>query len=119
MKPGLVPLLCRALIVSLMSLSFQSGAAMIGTDQATRPATQSDRVQIQSLLTRAEVANQLQALGVDVKMAQDRVSLMTDDEARTLADTVNSVPAGADGGLVVVIIVLAIFAWWWWYRNLR
>ena len=119
MKPGLVPLICRALIVSLMSLSFQSGAGMIGTDQATTPATQADRVQIQNLLTRAEVANQLEALGVDVKMAQARVSAMSDDEARALAGTLNSVPAGADGGLVVVIIVLAIFAWWWWYRNLR
>jgi hypothetical protein len=102
-----------------MFLSSQSGAGMIGTDQATTPASQTDRAQIQNLLTRAEVANQLEALGVDVKMAQERVSAMSDDETRVLAGTLNSVPAGADGGWVVVLIVLAIFAWWWWYRNLR
>src|SRR5207237_10440408 len=94
-----VAVICRLLIMSMLFLSVQSTAGMIGTDQAAGAATgQSDRAQISSMLSRADVANQLQALGVDVRAAQDRVAALTDDEARALADKINSLPAGASSG---------------------
>jgi hypothetical protein len=91
---------------------------MISTEE-TAAAAHSEKAQIQTFLTRAEVVNELQSLGVDLKMARERVSAMTDDEARNLAGALTNIPAGADGGWIVVIIVLALFSWWWWYRNLR
>ena len=113
-------MLCRFLIVSLLFLSFQSTAGMIGTHQVAGVASaQADRVQIQTALSRAEVANQLQAMGIDVAMAKDRVAAMTDAEARSLAGQLDAVPAGAssDGWWIVAIVVVAVLAWWYWGRR--
>ena len=113
-------MLCRFIIVSLLFVSFQSTAGMIGTDRvAGVSSAQADRVQIQTALSRAEVANQLQAMGVDVSMVKDRVASMTDEEARSLAGKLDAVPAGAssDGWWIVAIVVIAVLAWWYWGRR--
>ena len=113
-------MICRCLIVSLLFLSFQSTAGMIGTHQvAGVPSAQADRAQIQTALSRADVASQLQAVGVDVAMAKDRVAAMTDDEARSLAGKLDAVPAGAgsEGWWIVAIIVVAVLVWWYWGRR--
>jgi hypothetical protein len=108
------------MIVCLMCLSYQSTAGMIGTDQAAGIAAVRDaRAQIQTVLARAEVSNQLQTMGIDPKTVQDRVAVLTDDEARDLAGKLHSVPAGASGGWAIAILVLVIMGFWWWYRNLR
>lgn len=111
--------ICRMLIVSLLLLSFQSTAGMIGTDQVANAAPQSERAQIQTLLSRADVASQLQGMGVDVNAAKDRVAAMTDDEARSLAGKLHSVPAGADsqGWWIAAVVVVAVLAWWYWARR--
>ena len=113
-------MICRMLIVSLLFFSYHASAGMIGTDQVVTAAPQTDRAHIQSLMSRAEVASQLQALGVDVNAAKARVAAMTDDEARSLAGKLHSVPAGADGDgwlVAAVIIVAAVVLWWWWARR--
>ena len=112
-------MICRFLIVSLMFFSFHSTAGMIGTDQIVAASPQSDRANIQNLLSRAEIASQLQSLGVDVNAAKDRVAAMTDDEARTLSGKLHTVPAGAsdDGWWVVAIVVVVIAVWWFWARR--
>jgi hypothetical protein len=120
MKSGPIAMICRMLIVSLLFFSYQSTAGMIGTEQiASPPSAQSDRTQIQSALSRAEVASQLQALGVDVKLAQDRVAALTDDEARSLAGKLPTLPAGAgdEGWWIAAIIVIGVLVWWWWARK--
>ena len=119
MKSGRIAMICRMLIVSLLFFSYQSTAGMIGTESiASAPSAQTERMQIQSALSRAEVASQLQALGVDVKLAQARVAAMTDDEARSLAGKLPTAPAGADDGWVIVaVIVVAVLLWWWWARR--
>ena len=112
-------MICRMLIVSLLFFSYHASAGMIGTDQVVSAAPQTDRAQIQNLMSRADVVNQLQALGVDVNAAKARVAAMTDDEARSLAGKLHSVPAGADsdGWLIVAVIVIAVALWWWWARR--
>ena len=111
--------ICRLLIVSLLFFSFQTSAGMIGTDQVASASPQADRMHIQSMLTRAEGASQLQALGVDLKAAQDRVAAMTDEEARSLAGKLHSAPAGADsdGWWIAAVVVVAVLIWWWWARR--
>src|SRR5688572_25658840 len=120
MKSGSIATICRMLVVSLLFFSYQSSAGMIGTESiAAAPSAQSERMQIQSALSRAEVASQLQALGVDVKLAHERVAAMTDDEARTLAGQLPTLPAGADsnGWVIAAVIVVAVLLWWWWARR--
>jgi hypothetical protein len=117
MKSRFVAVVCRLLIVSLAFLSYQSTAAMIGTDQvAVAGAAQGDRALIGSMLSRADVARQLQSFGVDVKTAQERVAALTDDEARSLAGKLQQVPAGASssGWWIAAIVVVALLLWWRW-----
>ncbi len=118
MKSGFVAAVCRVLVVSLAFVSYQSTAAMIGTDQvAISGVVQGDRALISSVLSRTEVARQLQGLGVDVKSAQDRVAALTDEEARALAGKLHQVPAGADGnGWAIAAIVIVGFLLWWRWR---
>ena len=68
---------CRALVVSLLALSFQTAnAGMIGADQAAAPST--DRAAVLSVLSRAETAAHLHAQGIDPSLARARVAAMTD-----------------------------------------
>jgi hypothetical protein len=113
-------IICRVLIVSLIVFSFQSASAgMIGTDRLTGlGSVQADRTHISELLAREDVSRQLQALGVDVKAAQDRVAMLTDDEARSLAGKLQSAPAGASSEWwIAVAIVIVVVAWWFWGRR--
>jgi hypothetical protein len=115
MKSTLKRMLCRILIVATAMLPFQMGqASMIGTDQAVAAATaQSDRALVSSFLTRAQTASELQSLGIDAKAAGERVAAMTDEEVRTLAGKIRSMPAGADGTTVAVVLIVAAFLIWW------
>ena len=117
MKSGFVTTVCRVLIVSLMFLSFQSTDCMIGTDQVSvSGSAQADRALVSSVISRADVARQLQAFGVDVKTAHDRVAALTDDEARSLAGKLHQIPAGADstGWIIAAVIIIAVLLWWRW-----
>ena len=110
---SIVRMICRFMIVSLVFMSFQSTAAMIGTDQIA--TTQNERTQIHSLLARADVTKQLQAMGVDTKVVQERVAALTDEEARSLAGKLNSVPAGAsDGWWILAAVIVGLIVWWRW-----
>lgn len=111
---------CRALVVSLLALSFQTAnAGMIGADQAAAAgAAQTDRSMVLSYLSRAETASQLQAQGIDPDMARERVAAMTDQEVRTLAQDMQTAPAGAlssGGWLAVVLIAAAV--WYFAFRK--
>lgn len=121
MKSTLFKGLCRLLVVTLTVLSFQTAnAAMIGADQvATAYNAQADREVVLNLLSRAEVSNQLQSMGLDPKLAKDRVAAMTDEEVHTLAGKIDQLPAGANisgwGWFAIVVVIAAIvyFAFGW------
>lgn len=110
-----VRLLCRLLVVSLLFFSFQTArAGMIGTDQIA--SSQADRAAVTTLLSRADVSSQLRSLGVDPVAAQDRVAVMTDEEVRSLAGQLDTLPAGAMANgwwwvIAAVVIAIAFYAW--------
>jgi Family of unknown function (DUF6627) len=109
---------CRALVVSLLALSFQTAnAGMIGADQAAAGAAQADRGMVLSYLSRAETAAQLEAQGIDAAMARERVALMTDQEVRTLAQDMQTAPAGADAVGWVAVILIAGAVWYFFFRK--
>jgi len=107
---------CRALVVSLLALSFQTAnAGMIGADQAAAGAAQTDRGMVLSYLSHAETAAQLQAQGIDPAMARERVAAMTDQEVRTLAQDMQTAPAGAMSDLGWLVLIAAAAAVWYFY----
>ena len=110
-------LICRLLIVLMAWTPYQiAQAGMIGTDQVVASSSQVDRTTVLNFVNRADVAGQLQSFGIDASTAKDRVAAMTDEELRTIAGRIDSMPAGADGaGLLVLIIIIAVI-WWVWKR---
>ena len=119
MQFAAIRMICRFLVVSMMLLPFQTiQAGMIGTDQmASVASAQADRASVLSLMSRSDVASQLQTLGLDPKVAKDRVAAMTDEEVRSLAGKLDSLPAGASNGWVwAAVIIIAIVIWFAWKR---
>lgn len=109
---------CRALIVSMLALSFQTASAgLIGADQAAPGAAQTDRAAVLEVLARADTASQLQAMGVDPLQARDRVAAMSDQEVAQLAADIRQAPAGADGGTVLAVLVIAAAIWYFAFRR--
>lgn len=109
---------CRALIVSMLALSFQgAGAAMIGADRASPTSAQADRTVVMGVLERADTVAQLQAQGIDLAQARERVAAMNDQEVSRLAADIQSAPAGADAGTVVAVIVVAAALWYFFVRR--
>ena len=109
---------CRVLIALMIWTPYQiAQAGMIGTDQVVQ-SSRTDRGAILSFVNRAEVAGQLQAFGIDTSTAKDRVAAMTDEEARLLAGTLQSQPAGGvEAWVVVLVLVLIAGGVWWYYKR--
>jgi len=109
---------CRALVVSLLALSFQTaGAGMIGADQAAAGGASVDRGLVLTVLGRAETAAQLQTQGIDPDAARARVAAMTDQEVQALAADMQTAPAGglSSGGWLAVVLVAGLV----WYFAVR
>jgi hypothetical protein len=120
MKFAAIRMVCRFLVLSMMLLPFQTiQAGMIGTDQmASVASAQTDRASVLNLLSRSDVASQLQVLGLDPKVAKDRVAAMTDEEVRSLAGQLSTLPAGADNGWwIAAVIIIGVVIWWAYYRR--
>lgn len=117
MKSGFARALCRLLAALMIWTPFQiAHAGMIGTDQAVSTASQADRSTVLGFVTRADVASQLQSLGLDAASAQDRVAALSDSEVQYLADRIHSAPAGADAAGILLLLVVIGVIWWVWKR---
>jgi uncharacterized protein DUF6627 len=117
MKSAWAKTICRLLVVLMVWTPYQvAQAAMIGTDQVAVTSSQADRSAVLSFVTRADVAGQMQALGLDAATAKDRVAAMTDTEVSYLAGQIESLPAGADTMGVILIILVIAAIWWVWKR---
>ena len=109
----------RALIALMIWMPYQiATAGMIGSDQVTVTSPQADRTTVLNFLSRSDVANKLQTLGIDPSTANDRVAAMSDQEVQSLAGQINAMPAGAmsTGAAVLLIIIIAAAVWWFWQR---
>src|SRR5438309_10583394 len=110
--------LCRILIALMVWTPFQMAqAGMISTEQVTSTARHGDRTTLLNMLSRADVASQLQVLGINPAQAKDRVQAMSDQEIAALANRLDSLPAGASSGAVLLIIVIAAAVWWYMYKR--
>ena len=99
-----------ALSISNVASFPTAHAALISTGQVAQAATQ-DRIAISTVLARPEIQAELIRRGVSVDEANQRVAALTDDEARTLSQQLDSLPAGGIdvlGTALIVFIVLLI-----------
>ena len=96
-------LISGALIVSIagLGLPLPASAGMVATDTAVAAAA---RDHISGILERAEVRAQLEARGISPAEVKARVAALTDAEAAQLAQQIDSLPAGADGGAVGAVV---------------
>ena len=110
-------IICRLMIALMIWTPYQiAQAGMIGTDQAVSTTSQADRNAVLGFVSRAEVASQLQALGIDSSTAMDRIAALTDQEVQALAGRIHSVPAGADGAGLLLLVIIIAGVWWFWKR---
>jgi len=103
--------ICRLVMLSTIVLPYSAHtqAALIGTEQAVaRVQAQSERDKVRSFVARADVQNQLAGLGLSAAGASERVNALTDDEVQQLAGKIDSLPAGADAGVVTVLLVIVL-----------
>jgi len=109
MKSVWARMLCRLLMVLMVWSPMQlAQAGLIGTDRSV----------VVEFLDRAEVARELQSLGVDLAAAKDRVAAMTDQEVQEIAGRIQAVPAGAsDAATIIIILLIAAAVWWIWFRR--
>lgn len=102
-----------ALIAGALALFCGSASAeIVGTEQ-TLP--QSDRDRVRTFLNREGVEDQLKALGVAPEIAGQRVQALSDEEIRTIAGKLDTLPAGAaltstDLILILLIVILVLVA---------
>ena len=109
---------CRALVISVLALSFQTAhAGLIGADQAAAGTPSPERAMVLSSLERSEVIAQLQAAGVDPIAARERVKAMSEQEVQALAQDIQAAPAGgiSTWGWVAIVLVAALI----WYYAIR
>ncbi len=119
MTQGFMKMMSRLLVVSLLLLPFQAlQAGMVTTDQVSvTTSAAATRAAVLSTVSRADVASQLQAMGIDNTAAQARVAAMTDDEVQSLANQIDSLPAGAKsstGWVIAAVVIVAILVWYNW-----
>jgi len=120
MSKFFVRLVSRLLVVCLIGVPFQVSAGMIGTsDVVTAAQAAAARTTVASFLNRTDVTNQLQALGLTAKAAQERVAALTDEEVAKLAGQLDSLPAGAwsDGATAAAVILIAFLVWYFLIRQ--
>ncbi|HLA32740.1 MAG TPA: PA2779 family protein [Pseudomonas sp.] len=86
-------------------------AGMISTEEVVATqVVQADRDKVDDFLNRASVQEKMQAMGVQAAFAKDRVNALTTEEAATLAQRIDALPAGGalDTMDIVIILLIAI-----------
>jgi hypothetical protein len=106
-------LFAHTLITSFLFLGFTQSvqASMISTEQVVSAvAAEQNRQKVSAAFSRADVQAELQKMGINTDDAKARVAAMTDAETASVAQQVDSLPAGGDGilGTLVFIFVLLL-----------
>jgi len=82
-------------------------AGIVGTEIIVSTAqAQQDRTQIMNLLDRKDIQEQLVSHGVTAEQAKARVDSLSDAETHTLANQLNTLPAGGDSSILGVIVLI-------------
>jgi len=82
------------------------GTAEVAAAQA--PVRSDGHARLTAALDRADVVAGLQARGVSVEQARERVAALTDAEAAHVADQIDQAPAGAADALGVILFIFVL-----------
>jgi hypothetical protein len=106
----------RVISLALVSAGFAqiSFAGVVGTDYMLEAeARNASLARVESLIAREDVAQQLQAFGVDQAIVQERLQGLTQAELITLESQFNQQIAGGDalgviGAVFLVLLILEL-----------
>lgn len=106
----------RILSIALVTAGFTqaSWAGMVGTDYIVEAnAREASLARVEALLASDDVATQLQSLGVDKAVIQDRLKGLTNTELASLAGQIDQQVAGGDalaliGAVFLVLLILEL-----------
>jgi hypothetical protein len=97
--------------LSFAGLVQSAQATLIGTAEvaaAQTPVRSDGHARLTAALDRADVVAGLQARGVSVEQARERVAALTDAEAAHVADQIDQAPAGAADALGVILFIFVL-----------
>jgi hypothetical protein len=84
-------------------------AGVVGTADAVAAArSDNPRATVDATLARADVRAKLLELGVDPLALEGRLAALSDQEVASLADRIESAPAGGDALAVIGIVFLVL-----------
>ena len=103
------------LSVSLLNMGAMSAAtaAIVDTSALVTTDREADLGAIRARLARADVRAQMEQMGVDATVVEQRVSRLNDRELHQLAADMRNAPAGGDalaliGAVFVVLLILEV-----------
>jgi hypothetical protein len=109
LRRGVALVLAVVMFVISMPLGVAQ-AALVSTEQVlAASAGAADRARVLAFLDRAEIREQIVALGVDPNEAAARVAALSDAQVREIAGQLDQLPAGQGAVGVVVGAILIIF----------
>jgi hypothetical protein len=109
LRRGVALVLAVTMLVISMPLGVAQ-AALVSTEQVLAQGDgATDRARVLAFLDRAEVREQIAALGVDPNEAAARVAALSDAQVREIAGQLDRLPAGQGAVAAVVGAILIIF----------
>lgn len=101
-------------VLSITLFAQVSWAQMISTETLiSNPVSISEHDKVVQFIAREDVAKTFEKMGVDPKMAEQRIASMSNEELSTVSSQIDTLPAGGDfggivGAIVFVFVVLLI-----------
>ncbi|MFA6187667.1 MAG: PA2779 family protein [Sulfuricurvum sp.] len=101
-------------VLSITLFTQVSFAQMASTEAVLSPSMSvASHEKVTQFIAREDVAKTFEQMGVDSKMVEKRIAMMSDEEVSTIASKIDTLPAGGDfggivGAIVFVFIVLLI-----------
>jgi hypothetical protein len=109
LRRGVALLLAVVMLVVSMPVG-AARAALVTTDEVLAQSDgASDRERVLAFLERADVREQIVALGVDPTEAAARVATLSDAQVREIAGKIDQLPAGQGVLVAVISAILIIF----------
>jgi hypothetical protein len=114
LRRGVALVLAVVMLVISMPLGVAQ-AALVSTEELLAAGNgAADRARVLAFLERAEVREQIAALGVDPTEAAARVAALSDAQVREIAGELEQLPAGQSavgavvGAIVIIFLVLLV-----------
>lgn len=102
-------------VLSITLFAQVSWAQMASTEAVLEQhVTVSSHEKVSEFVAREDVAKTFETMGVDPKMVEERIALMSDEEISKISSQIDTLPAGGDafgaiiGAAILIFIVLLI-----------